>query len=131
MIWATLAILGVPIWLIVGALIAGSASRRRFKQSPGVFPLRMRTVASEDDKWSGKQHARWIHDVVLVNKGFAKVRTVPHGIKQMTGAPKVVDPASVKGLGDEPMSLVFVLDDESEVEIVVAASDLALAKGPY
>lgn len=76
MIWALLAILGVPIWLIVGALIAGYANRRHFQKSPGVFPLRMRTPPGEDGKWSGKQHARWVHDVVLVNKGFAKVRTV-------------------------------------------------------
>jgi len=54
MIWALLAILGVPIWLIVGALIGGNMARRRFINTPGVFPLRVRPLPSEDGKWGGK-----------------------------------------------------------------------------
>ena len=131
MVWALLAILGIPIWLIVGALMAGYANRRNFEKTPGVFPLRMRTLPSQDGKWSGKQHARWIHDVVLVNKGFAKVRTTPHGIKRMAGTPRPLEPSDVKGLGDQPMSLVLVLDDSTEVEIAFAAKDLSLASGPF
>jgi hypothetical protein len=130
MVWALLAILGVPIWLVLGALIGGYLSRRRFLKSSGVFPMRMRPDPSEDAKWSGKLHGRWIHDVMLLNTGYAKVRTQPHGCKQMVGPPKAIDATAVKGL-DEPMSFVLILDDDSEVEIAVARNDLSLATGPY
>ena len=130
MVWALLAILGVPIWLIVGALIGGYLARRRFINCPGVFPLRVRSLPSKDEKWSGKQHGRWIHDVMLVNKGYAKVRTDPHGFKQMVGPPKPINDRAMKGM-EEPMSFVLILDDDSEAEIAVAASDLNLATGPY
>jgi hypothetical protein len=130
MVWALLAILGVPIWLILGALIGGYWARRRFIKSAGVFPMRIRVPSSEDDKWSGKQHGQWIHDVMLVNKGYAKVRTDPHGFKQMVGPAIAIDADAVKGL-DDPMSFRLILDDDSEVEIAVASNDLNLATGPY
>lgn len=49
----------------------------------------------------------------------------------MVGTPEAADSATAKGLGDQPMSLGFILDDDSEVEIAVAADDLGLATGPY
>ena len=45
MIWILLAALGVPLWLIVGALTAGLLARRAFKRGLGVFPAKLRVVA--------------------------------------------------------------------------------------
>ena len=42
-----LAALGVPLWLVVGALAAGLWSRRSFKRAPGVFPAKLRVMAGE------------------------------------------------------------------------------------
>jgi hypothetical protein len=36
MIWILLAALGIPLWMIVGALIAALRSRRAFKRAAGV-----------------------------------------------------------------------------------------------
>ena len=42
-----LAALGVPLWMVVGALAAGLWSRRSFKRAPGVFPAKLRVTAGE------------------------------------------------------------------------------------
>jgi len=74
MIWALLAILGVPIWLIVGALGGAVWSRRRFRSQPGVFPIMVRTEGK--DSWPRVvSHGRLIRDILVVNRGLALVRT--------------------------------------------------------
>lgn len=42
-----LAGLGVPLWMVVGALAAGIWSRHGFKRAPGVFPAKLRVTAGE------------------------------------------------------------------------------------
>ena len=42
MLWATLALLGVPLWLVAGGLALMLWSRHRFKKQDGVFPTKMR-----------------------------------------------------------------------------------------
>ena len=50
MLLATLlALLGIPIWLLLGALIGAVFSRHNFKAQPDVVPLMFR--AADDDKW--------------------------------------------------------------------------------
>ena len=44
MVWALLYVLGVPLWLIAGALLRSFWSRRKFKQAPGVFPYKVRVA---------------------------------------------------------------------------------------
>jgi hypothetical protein len=73
MIWALLAILGVPIWLIVGALIAIWQIRRTVKRQPGVFEVSARTAGA--DKWPRQpSYARVIRDVLVLIRGVALLR---------------------------------------------------------
>lgn len=79
MIWALLAILGVPIWLIVGALGGALWSRRSVRSQPGVFPIAVRTAGQES--WPrAVSYARMVHDVLVVHRGLALVRTELHPI---------------------------------------------------
>jgi hypothetical protein len=71
MIWATLAFLAVPIWLVVGALIGAPFSRQHFMAQPDVVALTFR--ANDDDKWPrGRAYGRY---VLIVNHGLAQIRT--------------------------------------------------------
>ena len=79
MIWALLAILGVPIWLVVGGLGASLWSRHRFRDQPGVFKLAMRSGGAEKWPWAAA-YGRIVHDVVVVTSGLALVRTAIHAI---------------------------------------------------
>jgi len=126
MIWALLALLGVPIWLIVGALITAAVSRRRFQRSEGVFPIRIR--AASDTKFQRKAHGRWVHDVLIVNKGLALVLTNPYGIQSL--GPNQDNAASIKGLGDNPLVFDIRTDDGTSLVMAIPAEHRDLGVGP-
>ena len=117
--------------MVLGALGAGLWSRHKFQQQPGVFPIRVRTVSDDEEKWSGKMHTLWIHDVLLANKGFARVRTVPYGVQGIVRPIASVDASTVKGLGDDPVSFVVIADDGSEVEAATDLEHADMAIGPF
>ncbi len=79
MIWALLVLLGIPIWLIVGALIAIWQIRRTVKRQPGVFEVSVRTVGA--DKWPRQpSYARVVRDVLVLNRGVALLRAEVHPV---------------------------------------------------
>ncbi len=127
MIWALLALLGVPIWLIIGALIAVSVSRRRFQRSEGVFPLRMREAS--DTKFQKKAHGRWVHDVLIVNKGLALVLTNPYGIQSLRRNQD--NAAPIKGLGDIPLVFDIQTDEGTSLVMAIPAEHRDLGVGPF
>jgi hypothetical protein len=107
-----LAALGVPLWMVVGALAAGIWSRRSFKRAPGVFPAKLRVTAGEvpglETSWPRRPvHARWVHDVLLVHRGLARV----------TGPVRSGEPRSIPGLGSSPIVVALILDSGAEVEL--------------
>lgn len=123
MIWALLALLGVPIWLVLGALGASLWNRRRFLSQPGVFALRVRPLESGvPGAWRRKAYGRWVRDVLLVNSGIALVRTTAYGVVSHAAATRP-DPESCKGLGGEPVALAIELDDGRSFQVAAAASD--------
>lgn len=118
-IWATLAFLGVPIWLVLGALIGAMVSRHRFKAEPGVIPLLFRSV--DDDKWPRRPaYGRYVHNVLIVNHGLAQVRTSVH----------VVEGVEELDLGDaafkhfvDPVAFTVRLDDRSAWQLALERTD--------
>jgi hypothetical protein len=51
MIWATLALLGIPIWLIAIVLIAAFRNRNKVRANPDVFEYKLK----KDDGWKRKK----------------------------------------------------------------------------
>ena len=127
MIWALLALLGVPIWLIVGALTTASVSRRSFRRSEGAFPLRLREAS--DSKFRRKAYGRWVHDVLMVNKGIALVLTTPYGVRSLKRHQGVKGP--IKGLGDDTLVFDLLTEEGSSVVIAIAAEHRDLGVGPF
>lgn len=115
MIWAILALLGVPIWLVVGALIGAMISRRRFRSQDDVFPLLFR--ATGDDKWPRRlSYGRFVHNVLIVNHGLAQIRTSVHVIEQV----ELLDLGSTRPNHiAEPIAFTVRLDDGDEFDIAV------------
>ncbi|MDH3682330.1 MAG: hypothetical protein OEV40_20545 [Acidimicrobiia bacterium] len=119
MIWATLAFLGVPIWLVVGGLIGAVFSRHHFRAQPDVFPLLLR--AAGDDKWPRRPaYGRYVHNVLVVNHGLAQIRTSVH----------VVEHVDRLDLGDtifkhidDPIAFAIRLDDGSDYELAIDRAD--------
>jgi hypothetical protein len=131
MIWILLALLGVPLWLVAGALIAGLISRRAFCRSPGVFKTKIRLHHGEvpglDESWPRlPSYARWVHDVLIVHRGMALVRSAAYPVTSCTALPVSAEPP--RRLGDAPLSVELTLDGGAIAEMAVPseASDFLL-----
>jgi hypothetical protein len=136
MLWAILALLGVPIWLVVGGLAIMLWSRSRFKKQDGVFPAKMRhesgAASGDGEKWPPvSSYALWVHDVLLVHKGLGMMQTIPLGVVGAEGSVESADPEKVKRMGENPMLLRFRLDDGAVLQMAVPGDSLTLAQGPF
>jgi hypothetical protein len=117
-IWALLALLGVPVWLVIGALAGALVSRRRFRSQPEVFPLLFRP--HDATAWPRRlSYGRYIRDVLLVNHGIALIRTSIHTVVQ--AEPLDID-EEPKKLAD-PVAWTLRLEGGEVVDIAVNASD--------
>ena len=133
MVWALLAILGVPIWLIVGALAVLLFNRRRVKRLPGAFACKLRPL-NADPSPAGKfsrvsSVGLWAHDVLAVQRGLGLIRTRLLPAASVEG-PHPVAADTIKGLGESVQSIVITLDDGSQVEVAGNAEATALLVGP-
>jgi hypothetical protein len=119
MIWATLAFLGIPIWLVLGGLIGALFSRHHFKAQPDVVPLLFR--AADDDKWPRRlAYGRYVHNVLIVNHGLAEIRTSVHVVEQVDHLD--LGDTTFKHI-DDPIAFAVRLDDGSDYELAIARAD--------
>ena len=134
MVWILLAALGVPIWLVVGALGGALLSRRRFRRAPGVFPCKVRpgSGSGSDDpgRWPRTAaYARWVHDVLLVHAGLALVRNRAMPVAGLDGDISTLPEVRVKR--DAAVSIRARLDDGSVVEVAAPGSMREALVGPF
>jgi hypothetical protein len=132
---ALLALLGVPIWLLIGMVGAALWSRRRFAQGPGVFKCKLRSVTGDvagvPDAWPrGAAFGRWVHDVLVVHQGLALVRNIPLPVAGVSEGPKAADPGDVKHLGDAPQVVTLRLDSGAVIQVAAARAAADLLAGP-
>jgi hypothetical protein len=124
MIWALLALLGIPIWLIAIVLLAAFRNRKTVRSNPDVFEYKLR----KDDSWQrGKGYARWVSDVLIFHAGIALIRS---DAVQVT-AVETLDNTDLpsKGLGDSPTALTVTYVTGKTATIAVSAQDLSNALG--
>jgi hypothetical protein len=117
-------ILGVPLWMLVGMLILIFWNSNRVKKQPGSFPLKVihetDSNSGEETKWPRRvSYAQWVHDVLIVRKGPGLMLTIPYGIKGVEGSPQEANPEDVKKLGDQPVVIRALLDDDSILMVAV------------
>jgi hypothetical protein len=131
MIWILLAALGVSLWAIAAGILFVVWSRRRLRQTPGVFACHVRPAgpAETSDGWPrAKRYAYWVHDVLLVHHGPALLRYDALAVASVVGPSAAT---AAKGLGDQPMWLRLHLDDGRLLDVVARDHDLSTASGPF
>jgi hypothetical protein len=125
MIWALLALLGIPIWFIAAILIAAFRSRKTIRSNPDVFAYKL----GKNDKWQrGSGYARWVSDVVVFHAGIALIRSDAVHVTAMETLDTVDLPS--KGLGDNPTAVTFTYAAGTTATIAVSDQSLELATGP-
>ena len=137
MLVAILAVLGIPPWvLLLAVLVIIWRRRQQFIKTPGVFPLRLRAVSGDlsgvkSDWPRAKSYAIWVHDVLLVHSGPPLMKTTPFWISNLEFADKVVSPSNSGGLDKEPVQFDLQLANGAMLQIAVPQKHISLAQGPF
>ena len=124
MIWALLALLGIPLWFIALALIAVFKNRSMVRKSQGVFEFKSRN----DKGWArSKSFGRWVSDVLIVHTGIALLRSAAAQVLRVhvVGAAEPVP----KGLGEDATELEFTYAGGKTLSIAVSRHDMMIAEG--
>lgn len=131
LIAATLAMLGVPLWLVLGVFLLAFWSRRQFTKAPGVFPCRVRAIlgSGKEAGWGrAKSHGRWVHDVLLLHSGLALIR---YRALPVASAETPIASAEGTRFKGDAVSIQLRLDDASVVEVAGPAEARQLLVGPF
>lgn len=124
MIWALLALLGIPLWFIAVILVAVVRNRRHVRSSPQVFSYIERT----DKGWARRRgYARWVSDVMIIHRGPALVRSDVH---QVTGSVTKGPPdEQPRKLLDAAVELEFTFADRPPLRVAVDQHAVETALG--
>ena len=126
MIWALLALLGIPVWFVLLVLFAVFHQRRAVLKRDDIFWYRART----DTGWARRKGvARWASDVLVRHQGIALVRTLidPVAIVEVN----VISGDPPKGFGDDALEIRLTLvGQESPLRLAVRADSRNRARGP-
>jgi hypothetical protein len=118
MLWALLAILGVPIWLVVGVLVGVGLSRRNYQREEGVFAFNVRPEGAST--WPRQlAYGRHVRDVLVTNRGAALVRTEFHAVDDVVDL--VLDDPPKKPA--DAVGRLVTIADGSRLEVAVSESD--------
>ena len=127
MIWAVLAILGVPLWVIAGGIAYMFLLNRRLRNRAGDLPVRVRHASGK--RWR-RGHGLWVDHV------FAW-RSSPSGWAEsldLIRSADVREPSAGKTEGLRRMKdpvIVVLTGDARAFEVACPAGMLAAALGPF
>lgn len=130
------ALLGVPLWILLGWLAGGLWHRYEINKLPDLFKTKVRVV-SGTYRHTGNDYPRMVghavmaHDILILEKGLLIPRALHFKIADSVEPPQPADPDKVKRLGDAPVTMQFRLDEGVVIEVAVPSEDLELAWGPF
>lgn len=137
MVVALLTLLGVPIWLTLGWLAGALWHRRDIQKNfPDLIKMKVRLVEGSYRHIDGNYSriaalAIWAHDIMIIEKGLFLARNLHFPVVDGIQPPQPTDPKQVKGLGDKPVTMQFLLDNGAIIEVAAPGEVLALAQGPF
>ena len=129
MIWAVLALLGVPLWLCALGIFALVYRNKVLRERPGDIPVRV--LRAGRTRWT-RGHALWVSDVFAWRGSPAAWNEL---LVQVTGARSGdLGPEELKKLhrlGDSPAVATLTPDVGEPFRVAVAAEHLDALLGPY
>jgi hypothetical protein len=136
MVVALLTLLGVPIWLTLGWLAGALWHRHDIKNLPGLFKAKVKLVEGTyrflDENYSRiAAQGIWAHDVLIMEKGLFLARNLHFAIDDGIQPPQLADNEQVKGLGDNPVTMQFLLDNGAIIEVAAPSEMSKAVNGPF
>lgn len=129
MIWAALAALGVPLWLIACALLTLVFRNRSLRKRPGNVPCKVR--ATEKKRWTSA-HGVWVSDVFAWSG-----TTAPWKGDLAWAVDSTIRPADeeerkkLRRLGDAPFIASLALAEGGKIEVAAKSEHRAGLLGPF
>ncbi len=130
MIWAILALLGVPLWLCATAISVLVLRNRKLRNRPGSMPVRVRVA--EKGRWH-PGHGFWVHDVFAFRGSPAAWKESLVQVGSVAAAQPVTEEQK-KGLhrlGDHPVVASFELVPEGSLQVAAHAELASVLLGPF
>lgn len=129
----------VPVAVVTGTVLAGVASSARFRREGEAFRCkhrvrgaRRRRLLQDPHGWPRlRTRARWVHDVLVVRRGFLVPRVETYAVRAPEDAVRRTGPGDVGGLGVEALCLFLRLDDGRTLELAAPSADRTLLVGPF
>jgi hypothetical protein len=128
-IWAVLALLGVPLWLCAVGILALVLRSRKLRSRPGDVPVRVRRPGKK--RWT-RAHAIWVSDVFVWraspaawSEDVCQVRAV----SLRTATPE--EHKKLHRLGDEPAVVTIALTDGVNLDVAAASTARSALLGPF
>jgi hypothetical protein len=129
LIWAILALLGVPLWFCALGISVLVLRNRKLRKRPGSVPVRVR--ADGNGRWH-PGHGFWIHDVFAFRGSPAAWNE--RLVQVATAAAEPATEEQKKGLhriGDSPVVATFELVPTGSLQLAAHGDDASLLLGPF
>jgi hypothetical protein len=129
MIWAILAVLGVPLWLIALALLGLFFRNRKLRNRLGDIPVRVRRAGKE--RWT-RGHAVWVSDVFAWRGSPAAwSEEVVQVDSVFLHAPDEKQRKQLHRLGDDVVIAGLSLSGGSSIDVAALDEHRAALLGPF
>ncbi len=120
MIWALLAVLGVPLWLIAIALAVLVYRNRALRTRQGDIPCRLQHRPG--GRWT-RGHGIWVHDVFSFRASPASWNDWLGWVREASlRSPDPVEAKKLRRLSD-PIIATFLIDDGEIVSVAANGQD--------
>ena len=128
MIWAILALLGVPLWLCAIGILALFFRNRGLRKRAADIPMRLRLDAK--GRWH-RGHGLWAHDVLGFRGSPAAWNEALLWAASGTRRELTSEEAHKFRRLDQPVAATFIAIDGSGFEAVTTRQHLPLLLGPF
>jgi len=129
MIWAILALLGVPLWLCALGILAIALNNRKLRKRHGDIPVRVRRPGKK--RWT-RGHAIWVSDVFAWRGSPAAWNEDLVQVSRVTL--RTADPEERKKLhrlGDDPAIATLAIVDGDALEVAAGPEERSALVGPF
>ena len=129
MIWAVLALLGVPLWLCAAAILVLVYRNKSLRKRHGDIPVRVQRAGKT--RWT-RGHAVWVSDVFAWRGSPAAWSEDLFEVTDArVGALQPADLKKLHRLGEHPAVVILTPEEGEPVRVAVTSQHCEAVLGPY